>query len=76
MGIEIGRKRLKKGGLMRERLRMAREQQGKTQQQIANLANISLKSYQRIEKGEQDPSVTVAILIAKAVKSTVEKLFG
>lgn len=61
---------------MRERLRMAREQQGKTQQQIANLANISLKSYQRIEKGEQDPSVTVAILIAKAVKSTVEKLFG
>lgn len=76
MGIEIGRKRLKKGGLMRERLRMAREQQGKTQQQIADLANISLKSYQRIEKGEQDPSVTVAILIAKAVKSTVEKLFG
>lgn len=61
---------------MRERLRMAREQQGKTQQQIADLANISLKSYQRIEKGEQDPSVTVAILIAKAVKSTVEKLFG
>lgn len=61
---------------MRERLRMAREQQGKTQQQIADLANISLKSYQRIEKGGQDPSVTVAILIAKAIKSTVEKLFG
>lgn len=61
---------------MRERLRIAREQQGKTQQQVADLANISLKSYQRIEKGEQDPSVTVAILIAKAVKSTVEKLFG
>lgn len=61
---------------MRERLRMAREQQGKTQQQIADLANISLKSYQRIEKGEQDPSVSTAILIAKSVKSTVEKLFG
>lgn len=61
---------------MRERLRMAREKQGKTQQQVADLANISLKSYQRIEKGEQDPSVTVAILIARTVKSTVEKLFG
>ena len=61
---------------MRERLRMAREKQGKTQQQIADLANISLKSYQRIEKGEQDPSVTVAVLIARTVKSTVEKLFG
>lgn len=61
---------------MRERLRMAREKQGKTQQQVADLANISLKSYQRIEKGDQVPSVSVAILIAKAVKSTVEKLFG
>lgn len=61
---------------MRERLRMAREKQGKTQQQVADLANISLKSYQRIEKGDQDPSVSVAILIARAVKSTVEKLFG
>lgn len=61
---------------MNGRLRNRREQQGKTQQEIADLANISLKSYQRIEKGVQDPSVSVAILIAKALKSTVEKLFG
>ena len=60
---------------MNTRLRERREQQGRTQQQIADLANISLKSYQRIEKGEQDPSITVAKLIAKALKSTVEKLF-
>lgn len=60
---------------MNERLRNRREQQGKTQQEIADLANISLKSYQRIEKGVQDPAVSVAILIAKALKSTVEKLF-
>lgn len=61
---------------MNQRLRERREQQGKTQQEIAGLAKISLKSYQRIEKGVQDPSVSVAILIAKALKSTVEKLFG
>ena len=61
---------------MNERLRSRREQQGKTQQEVADLADISLKSYQRIEKGVQDPSVSVAILIAKALKSTVEKLFG
>ena len=61
---------------MNSRLRNSREQQGRTQQEIADLANISLKSYQRIEKGVQDPSVTVAILIAKSLKSTVEKLFG
>ena len=75
MDAEIGRKRLKKGGAMNTRLRERREQQGRTQQQIADLANISLKSYQRIEKGEQDPSITVAKLIAKALQSTVEKLF-
>ena len=60
---------------MNERLRGARERQGKTQQQIADLAKISLKSYQRIEKGVQDPSVSIAKLIAKALKSTVERLF-
>ncbi len=61
---------------MNERLRNRREQQGKTQQEIADLAKISLKSYQRIEKGVQDPSVSAAILIARSLKSTVEKLFG
>lgn len=76
MSAEIGRKRLKKGGRMNERLRNRREQQGKTQQEIADLAKISLKSYQRIEKGVQDPSVSAAILIARSLKSTVEKLFG
>ena len=60
---------------MNTRLRERREQQGKTQQEIADLANISLKSYQRIEKGVQDPAVSVAKLIAKALKSTVERLF-
>lgn len=63
------------GGKMNTRLRERRELQGKTQQEIADFANISLKSYQRIEKGVQDPAVSVAILIAKALKSTVEKLF-
>lgn len=60
---------------MNKRLRDAREKQDKTQQQVAGFANISLKSYQRIEKGVQDPAVTAAILIAKALKSTVEELF-
>ena len=63
------------GGKMNTRLRERRDQQGKMQQEVADLANISLKSYQRIEKGVQDPSVSVAKLIAKALKSTVEELF-
>lgn len=60
---------------MNAALRQERKRQNKTQQQIADLAGISLKSYQRIEKGVQDPAVSVAILIAKSLKSTVEKLF-
>lgn len=60
---------------MNDRLRARRESQGKTQQEVADFAKISLKSYQRIEKGVQDPAVSIAKLIAKFLKSTVEKLF-
>ncbi|MFR3238097.1 MAG: helix-turn-helix transcriptional regulator [Acutalibacter sp.] len=61
---------------MNTRLRDTREKRGKTQQEIADFAGISLKSYQRIEKGVQDPAVSTALLIAKTLKNTVEKLFG
>lgn len=60
---------------MNDRLRTQREVQGKTQQEVADFAGISLKSYQRIEKGVQDPAVSIAKMIAKCLKSTVEKLF-
>jgi len=60
---------------MNTRLRERREQQGKTQQEVADLANISLKSYQRIEYGTQRPSIDTAFLIADALNSTVEELF-
>lgn len=75
MSIAIGRKRPKKGAEMNDRLRARRESQGKTQQEVADFAGISLKSYQRIEKGVQDPSVSIAKQIAKVLKSSVEKLF-
>ena len=61
---------------MNTRLRDTSEKRGKTQQEIADFAGISLKSYQRIEKGVQDPAVSTALLIAKTLKNTVEKLFG
>lgn len=60
---------------MRTLLLDKRKRLGKTQQQIAEDANISLKSYQRIERGLQAPSVVVAIQIAKSLDSTVESLF-
>lgn len=60
---------------MRTLLRERRELKGKTQLEVASSANISLKSYQRIERGKQAPSVDVAIPIAKSLDSTVEDLF-
>jgi len=54
----------------------ARKKQGLTQVEVAEKAKISEVSYQRIEYGTQRPSLDTAILIARAVKSTVEKLFG
>ena len=54
----------------------AREKAGLTQKQVATSAKISIVSYQRIEYGKQTPSLHTAILIARKVKSTVEKLFG
>jgi len=54
----------------------ARKKQGLTQKQVAEKVHISVVSYQRIEYGTQRPTVDTAILIARAVKSTVEMLFG
>ncbi|MCI8629732.1 MAG: helix-turn-helix transcriptional regulator [Firmicutes bacterium] len=46
-----------------------------TQAKLAQMANISERQYRRIETGEQTPSVEVALLLAKALHTTVEKLF-
>ena len=54
----------------------ARKKQGLTQKQVAEKVHISVVCYQRIEYGTQRPTVDTAILIARAVKSTVEMLFG
>ena len=43
--------------------------------QIAKEAKISIAQYQNIEYGISKPRVDVAIRIAKALKTTVEKLF-
>ena len=53
-----------------------RNKAGLTQVEVAKKVGISEVSYQRIEYGTQRPSLDTAILIARTVKSTVEKLFG
>lgn len=52
-----------------------REKTGLTQVEIAEKANISIRGYQNYEAGKRLPNVHTAILIAKALNSTVEKCF-
>ena len=45
------------------------------QTQVAKKAHISVRNYQRIENGKQEPKVSVAIRIAQALHTPVEELF-
>lgn len=56
-------------------LKNAREKKGLMQVEVAEKANITERSYQRYEAGERVPNVQTAILIAKALHTTVEKIF-
>lgn len=59
----------------KNKLKNAREKTGLTQAEVAKQAGITTRSYQNVEKGVQDPKTSTAILIAKALNSTVEELF-
>lgn len=62
--------------LEKTKLQIAREKAGLTQVEIADKAKVTVTCYQRYEYGDRKPRVDVAILIAQAVNSTVENLFG
>ena len=53
----------------------ARNKKGLTQVEVAKKAKISTRRYQDYEAGKYSKSINTAILIAKALNSTVEELF-
>lgn len=57
-------------------IKAAREQSGKTQAQVAKEIGITECSYQRYEYNKVTPNAITAIKIARAVSSTVEKLWS
>lgn len=61
---------------MKNKLKTQRENLGLTQLEVAKRTNITVRNYQRIEKGEQDPKTTTSMMIAKSLDSTVEELFN
>jgi molybdate-binding protein/DNA-binding XRE family transcriptional regulator len=58
------------------RLRLARQARGYSQQQLAGMAGISRQAVSAVEAGHSDPSLRVALALARALGSTVEQMFG
>jgi putative molybdopterin biosynthesis protein len=58
------------------RLRLARQVRGFSQQQLAGMAGISRQAVSAVESGVSDPSLRVALALARALGLTVEELFG
>ncbi|HEY7146454.1 MAG TPA: substrate-binding domain-containing protein [Streptosporangiaceae bacterium] len=58
------------------RLRLARQARGLSQQQLAGMAGVSRQAVSAIESGLSDPSLRVALALARALGLTVEEMFG
>ena len=52
-----------------------REDMDISREHLANLAKVTQRAIGYYEKGEKAPTVVTAILIARALKTTVEELF-
>jgi len=57
-------------------LRLARQMRGFSQQQLAGMAGVSRQAVSSVEAGHSDPSLRVALALARALGMTVEELFG
>src|SRR5690348_13257466 len=58
------------------RLRLARQARGLSQQQLAGVAGVTRQAVSAVESGHSDPSLRVALGLARALGMTVEDLFG
>lgn len=58
------------------RMRQVRDAQGLTQQRLAFLTGMSIRAIQNVEGGIAEPGLKTAQLIAKALGTTVDDLFG
>jgi putative molybdopterin biosynthesis protein len=57
-------------------LRLARQARGFSQQQLASMAGVSRQAVSAVESGHSDPSLRVALALARALGMAVEELFG
>jgi putative molybdopterin biosynthesis protein len=59
-----------------EQLRIARQARGLSQQQLAGMAGVSRQAVSALESGQSDPSLRVALALARALGLSVEQVFG
>ena len=60
---------------MRNRLKEFRARFGMTQQELAGKVGVTRQTINAIESGRSDPSLPLAIGLARLFKTTVEELF-
>ena len=61
---------------MKTSLRRYRFERGElSQQQVADMVGVSRQTIVSIERGDYAPSVKLALLLARKLRTTVEKLF-
>ena len=58
------------------KLKEKREAMSLTQKQVAEQIGIAVSAYQRYERGAAIPNAKMAVRIAKALKTTVEDIYG
>ena len=57
------------------RLKSARAAKDLSQQQLADLVNVSRQTINAIEKGDYNPTINLCIAICKALDKTLDELF-
>lgn len=62
--------------MLSERLLELRKDSGLTQQQAANIIQITLRQYQRFEKGEQKPGYDNLVKLADCFQVSLDYLTG
>jgi putative transcriptional regulator len=63
------------GASMENQLERMRDQRGLTQQELADLAGVSRQTIISLERGRYNPSIILAIKLARLFGVSVEELF-
>ena len=57
------------------KMKVARIQKELSQEQLANICNVSRQTISAIEKGDYNPTIKLCIAICKALDRTLDDLF-